>query len=80
MFSFAAAAPLTWVPVLMWRWSDREEDYVLRTFCAFAAIPFSPLLTWCKNPLRRLAPLISRLFPLIGTNALTRWLVGSNDE
>ena len=72
-------APLGWVPILMWLWSDREEDYVLQTFYAFAAIPFLPLLLWYKNPLWLLTPLISHLFPVIGINALRRWLMGSKD-
>lgn len=74
-----ALLPCAYVPILMWLWSEREEDFVLQTFYAFAAIPFLPLLAWYRNPLGLLTPLISHVFPLFVVTGLVRWLLGTND-
>ena len=74
-----ALAPFAYVPILLWLWSEREEDYVLLTFYAFAAIPFLPLIAWYKSPLWLLTPLIAHVFPLVAINGLVRWLIGTKD-
>ena len=74
-----ALAPFAYVPILLWLWAEREEDYVLGTFYAFAAIPFLPLVAWYRNPLWLLTPLISHLFPVVVITALFRWLLGRED-
>jgi len=68
-----------YVPMLMWLWSDRDEDYVVATFWTFAVLPFLPFLAWYRNPIGLFAPVISHVFPLIGINALARWLLGVKD-
>jgi glycosyltransferase involved in cell wall biosynthesis len=71
--------PLAYVPILMWLWSDKEEDYVMLTFYGFAVLPFLALFPWYKNPLVLFTPLVSHVFPLIGINAVGRWLIGVKD-
>jgi hypothetical protein len=77
---FTGFLPLAYVPILMWLWSDKEEDYVMLTFYGFAALPFLSLFPWYKNPMVLFTPLVAHLFPFIGINALARWLIGVKDS
>jgi glycosyltransferase involved in cell wall biosynthesis len=79
MSTLTGLIALAYVPILLWLWSETEEDYVWLTLYAFAAVPFLPFLAWYRNPLGLLAPLISHLFPVIVINALARWLLGVKD-
>jgi glycosyltransferase involved in cell wall biosynthesis len=75
-----ALAPFAYIPMLMWLRTDADEDYGTLAFYLFATVPFLPFVAWYKNPLVLLTPLISHLFPLLGINALGRFLLGIKDN
>ena len=69
--------PFAYVPILLWLWSDIEEDFARETLYAFAVVPLLPLLLWYRNPLWLVTPVIAHLFPLFVVDALARLLLGT---
>ena len=74
---FTGLMPFAYVPILLWLWTDIDEDYARQTMWAFAVVPFLPLLAWYRSPLWLLSPLLSHLFPIFVLDALARWLLGT---